>query len=635
MPLKHFLSPFYLLMAISLFFACSQTEVVSVYSPDQALRFELRIDEATQRPVYTLTFKGQEIIQESALGFELVDGSYAPGQVQIESVRESRVDTTWKPVYGEKSQYPDRYHQALIRFATEDSRPADFHLEIRVYNEGIAFRYVADKEGETIIQRELTEFSLPEASQVWVSARAQSAIEKVPVAAIQESVERPMLAQISDSLFVAIGEAALVDFARMKFVLQDSKSTTLRADLASEVRMEGAFYSPWRFIMVGNTAGEILENNFLLLNLNPPHQFPTTDWIQPGKVIREVTLTTQGGMACVDFAVQHHLQYVEFDAGWYGSEYDEASDATTITVDPKRSKGPLELRKVIDYATEKGIGVLLYVNRRALEKQIDEVLPLLQSWGVKGVKYGFVNVGSQEWTIWLHEAVQKAADHELMIDIHDEYRPTGVSRTYPNLMTQEGIRGDEESPDNTMVLKTLFTRMIAGAGDHTNCYFAPRVGEKMGSHAAQLAKAVCIYSPWQFLYWYDRPQGSPAKAGGAGNNELFIREVPELSFYDQLPTVWDDTRILSGYPGAYAVVARRSGSTWFVGALNGNEGRNFQVPLSFLQPDREYQATLYTDDLASGTPTHVSMAIRSVSATDSISHLLEKHQGMAMIIREK
>lgn len=635
MSFKHFLSPFYLLIAISLFSACSEANVVYLYSPDQDLRFELRIDADTQLPVYSCTFKGQPIIQPSALGLELAGGRTAPGRVHIESVSESTVDTTWKPVYGEKSQYPDHYHQALIRFATEDSRPADFHLEVRVYNEGIAFRYVAEQEGETVIQRELTEFSLPEAAQVWVSAKAQGPIEKVQIGAIQESVERPLLAQISDTLFVAIGEAALVDFARMKFALHETKSATLRADLASEVRMTGAFHSPWRFIMVGNTPGEILENNYLLLNLNPPHQFPTTDWIQPGKVIREVTLTTQGGMACVDFAVQHNLQYVEFDAGWYGNEYDEASDATTITVDPKRSKGPLELRKVIDYAAEKGIGVLLYVNRRALEKQIDEVLPLLQSWGVKGVKYGFVNVGSQEWTRWLHEAVQKAADHELMIDIHDEYRPTGVSRTYPNLMTQEGIRGDEESPDNTMVLKTLFTRMIAGAGDHTNCYFAPRVQEKMGSHASQLAKAVCIYSPWQFLYWYDRPQGSPAKAGGAGNNELFIREVPELSFYDQLPTVWEDTRILSGYPGAYAVVVRRSGSTWFVGALNGNEGREFQVPLSFLQPDREYQATLYTDDPASRTPTHVSMTTRSVSATDSISHLLKKHQGMAMIIREQ
>lgn len=635
MSLKHFLSPIYLLIAISLFSACSEANVVYLYSPDQDLRFVLRIDTDTQLPVYTVSFNGQAIIQPSALGLELEGGRIIPGQVYIESVRESTVDTTWNPVYGEKSEYRDHYYQKLIRFASLDDKAVGFQLEIRAYNEGIAFRYVADQEGETVIQRELTEFSLPEASQVWVSGRAQGPIEKVQIGAIQESVERPLLAQVSDTLFVAIGEAALLDFARMKFMLHDTKPATLGADLASEVRKTGAFHSPWRFIMVGNSAGEILENNYLLLNLNPPNQFPSTDWIQPGKVIREVTLTTQGGMACVDFAVQHNLQYVEFDAGWYGSEYDEASDATTITVDPKRSKGPLELRKVIDYAAEKGIGVLLYVNRRALEKQLDEVLPLLQSWGVKGVKYGFVNVGSQEWTHWLHEAVQKAADHELMIDIHDEYRPTGVSRTYPNLMTQEGIRGDEESPDNTMVLKTLFTRMIAGAGDHTNCYFAPRVEEKMGSHASQLAKAVCIYSPWQFLYWYDRPQGSPAKAGGAGNNELFIREVPELSFYDQLPTVWDDTHILSGYPGAYAVVARRSGSTWFVGALNGNESRDFQVPLSFLQPDREYLATLYLDDPASGTPTQVNITTRSVSATDSINHLLGKHQGMAMIIREQ
>ena len=171
-----------------------------------------------------------------------------------------------------------------------------------------------------------------------------------------------------------------------------------------------------------------------------------TSWIKPGKVIREITLTDAGAEACLDFAVEHNFQYVEFDAGWYGHEYDDASDATTITLDPKRSKGPLDLRGFIDRANERGIGVILYVNRRCLERQLDEILPLFKEWGVKGVKYGFVRVGSQEHTSWLHDAIRKAAEHELLVDVHDEYRPTGYSRTYPNLLTQEGVRGDEAGP---------------------------------------------------------------------------------------------------------------------------------------------------------------------------------------------
>ena len=171
---------------------------------------------------------------------------------------------------------------------------------------------------------------------------------------------------------------------------------------------------------------------------------------------------------------------------------------------PNAPEGPLDLQEVIRYGAERGIGVILYVNHKALEKQLDELLPLYQKWGVKGIKFGFVNVGTQKWTSWMHEAIRKAAAHHLMVDVHDEYRPTGWSRTYPNFMTQEGIRGDEERQPNTMSLTTLFTRMLAGAADNTICYYDQRV-DVQATHAYQLAKAVCFYSPWQFLYWYDRP----------------------------------------------------------------------------------------------------------------------------------
>jgi alpha-glucosidase len=385
--------------------------------------------------------------------------------------------------------------------------------------------------------------------------------------------------------------------------------------------------------MLGDSPADILENNDFILNLNEPSQIEDPSWIHPGKVIREVSLTTEGGIACVDFAVKYNLQYVEFDAGWYGDEYDDASDATTVTVDPRRSPGPLDLQEVIKYAHERDIKIILYVNRRALEKQLDALLPLLKSWGVDGLKYGFVQVGSQQWTSWLHQAVRKAASHELMVDIHDEYRPTGYSRTYPNLMTQEGIRGDEESPTNEMVLNTLFTRMIAGAGDHTNCYFAERVTETMGSHASQMAKTICIYSPWQFLFWYDRPMDSPGKKGGAGGTAGRILEIPDLEFYRQLPTVWDDSRVLDGYPGSHAIIARKSGEGWFVGALNGPEDREFSFTLDFLEEGVEYTAEIYSDDAGLGTRTNVLIEQEEVDRETLISRSILKGNGFAMIIR--
>ena len=326
------------------------------------------------------------------------------------------------------------------------------------------------------------------------------------------------------------------------------------------------------------------------------------------------------------------MQYVEFDAGWYGNEYDNSSDASTVTVDSKRSPGPLDLQKVVDYGKKKGVGVILYVNRRALEKQLDELLPLYKSWGIAGLKYGFVNVGPQKWTTWLHDAVRKAADYNLMVDIHDEYRPTGYSRTYPNLMTQEGIRGDEESPTTEHSLITAFTRMIAGAGDNTNCYFAPRVSKEMGGKAAQMAKSIILYSPWQFVYWYDRPQGSPYKKGGAGAAQGIIRESDDLKFYDVVPTTWDETKVIEGMIAEYATIARRNGKQWFIGSLSATKKRTVKFPLDFLEDESQYKAVLYYQNDKNLKNNSVSMKYLEVNKTSMLSQELLPNSGFAMIL---
>ncbi len=617
---------FLMLLSIITISYSAKKKSVEVNSPDGHFKLLFKIDEKLGAS-YSVTYKGKEVIVPSGLGIGVIDTTQ---NIQIDFVKTTKTDNVWVPAYGEKNQYPDKYQESFIALK---GAGANFNLRIRAYNEGVAFRYEFPKyRGK--IQREKTEFSLPPYANVWASKMAQSEIEKIKVSEIDTIIERPLLIELKDSLFAAIGEAGLVDYSRMKFKSKPDKPGTLISELDSLVQLSNSVNkTPWRFIMAGERPAQLLENNYLLLNLNEENKIEDTSWIRPGKIIRESTLTTKGGIACVDFAAKHNLQFIEFDAGWYGNEYDETSDATTITIDPNRSNGPLDLLGVIEYAKSKNIGVILYVNRRSMEKQLDDVLPLLSSWRVSGLKYGFVNVGSQEWTSWLHDAVRKAADHKLMVDIHDEYRPTGYSRTYPNLMTQEGIRGDEEAPKNSMVLNTLFTRMIAGAGDQTNCYFATRVEERMSSHASQLAKAVCIYSPWQFLYWYDRPEGSDAEGPGAGGTKSFIQEVPELAFYDALPTVWDDTKIIDGYPGEYGVVVRRSGNDWFLGALTGVKGRKLDIALDFLDQGKTYEATIYSDDENSQTITKVKIDKRNVKFSDTINYEVLKQNGLAIHFR--
>jgi alpha-glucosidase len=325
--------------------------------------------------------------------------------------------------------------------------------------------------------------------------------------------------------------------------------------------------------MVAETPGELLENNDIVLNLNQPNQIQNTSWIKPGKVIRS-NLTTKDAKECIDFAAEHNLQYVHLDAGWYGSEVDVTSVATTVDVNRE-----LDIQELVNYGAAKGIGILYYINQRALTDQLDEVFEQCRKWGVKGVKFGFVHIGSNRWSVWLHEAVKKAAEYQLMVDIHDEYRPTGFSRTYPNLMTQEGIRGNEEMPDATHNTILPFTRYLAGAGDYTICYYNNRIKT---THAHQLALSVVFYSPLQFLYWYDKP--------GAYNGEK------EIVFFDKVKTVWDDTKVLNGEIGQYITVARRSDNEWFIGAITNNDARKLTIRFDFLPEGKKYTARIYSDD---------------------------------------
>lgn len=584
-------------------------EEYSVVSPDGRTELVVSVtalDGAPPGPVYRVRHAGREVVVPSRLGFEFSEG--APlGALRVEKQRRFTQDVTWRPVYGERSVVRDRFNELTLDLRETTAPHRRLRWTFRAYDAGVAWCATFPEDGgwqEVRIARERTEFRFPADHTAWAVYSAQGKYRKTTLSGVRRGCERPLTLQAADDLYLAVAEARLVDYARMKLAPLPEHPRALVSDLSGPVTARPPLRTPWRVVMIAPTPGRLLESNDLILNLNEPCALADTSWIRPGKVIREVTLTTQGGKACVDFAARNGLQYIEYDAGWYGPEGSRASDASTVTLDPKRSRGPLDLPAVIRYARERDIGVILYVNHLALEQQLDTLLPLYERWGIAGLKYGFVNVGSQRWTAWLHDAIRRAAEHHLMVDVHDEYRPTGYSRTYPNFMTQEGIAGDETSPVNSLTLTILFTRMLAGAADNTICYYDGRVARN-ASHAYQLAKAVCLYSPWQFVYWYDRPPGSPGNIGGAGGSKNGIGDEPELEFFAAVPTVWDDTRVLHGSIGDYAVIARRHGREWFLGAMNSGEPRTWEIPLEFLAPNRDYEMRVYSDDPSVPTRTHV------------------------------
>lgn len=569
---------------------CAQT-VIPLKSPSEILNAEVRVEGRSVQ--IGLSEKGDKVVDVKTLQLDLEEDILAGNWLVINQARKT-VNQTWQPVYGERSLVTDRYNELELSLQSDENQK-EMTLFVRLYDEGLAFRYAFDTLDfwNCTLTAEKTQFLFNRDCDTWVTGMAQGAYSKTKLTALQGVADRPQVIQVNDRRFVAIGEAALVDYSRMKLG-KSEEGIGVQSVLSGKVNLDLAGYrSPWRYVMVAWHPGQLVQNNDFVLNLNEPNQIQNTSWIRPGEVLREVTLTTAGSLAAIDFAAENNIAYVEFDAGWYGAEEDTLSDATTVTVDPARSKGPLDLQKVIEYADTKNVGIIVYVNKKALHKQLDVILPLYKKWGIKGLKFGFVNVGDQYATAWLHQAIRKAAKYELMVDVHDEYRPTGYSRTYPNLITQEGIRGDEESPALYQTVYTLYNRMICGAGDYTNCFFAERVTEKMGGRAAQLAKRIAIYSPWQFIFWYDRPYKAPARTGGAGSVESVIKTDAITDFYCSIPTTWDDTRFYEGDMDSYAVVARRSASDWYVSILNAGDKRQVTLPLDMLKSQSRYKATLY------------------------------------------
>jgi alpha-glucosidase len=605
---------------------------VSLQSPDS--RYAVKVFEQENHLWFTVDFNGNRVIYPSLLGIN-GNGEWKEN-VKIGNISRDTVNQTWYPVYGERSVVKDHYNGCVIDLVSDDNKRRTLQLEIRSYDEGVAFRYIFPGGEYLHITDEYTQYTLPEGTKAWYTPRAQTSYELLPLYGWPGESERPLVLELPENNYLLFTEAGVVNYVRTKFALGD-KPNTINNVMYGSVDEIAPFATPWRVLMAAKKAGELIENNDILLNLNPPSIIENPWWITPGKVMREVTLSTAGAKAVVDFAVKRNLQYIHFDSGWYGPENNWKSDATTVAFDSIRNSkyGAFDLHEAIAYAKKNNKKVILYVNQRALSNQLDEILPLYKSWGVDGLKFGFVQVGSHLWTKWLHEAVAKCAKYGLVVDIHDEYRPTGFSRTYPNLMTQEGIRGNEEFPDATHNALLPFTRFTQGAADYTICYYrrdfsGKDVPEKSQglvkarllstTPAHQLALSVIYYSPLQYVYWYDKPSES--------------QDEPELEFFDKVPTVWDDTKVLEGVPAEYITMARRSGRDWFVGSITNTEPRKLFTSLNFLEPGKTYTAHIYEDDPKVKTRTKVGIKRIKVTHESVLEANLQPSGGQAIMITE-
>ncbi len=562
-----------------------------IQSPDNnlSIHFYQKQDADKRTLYYTVSYKNKPVINESVLELEL-DNHLSESamalkidkhrrwmeNLQVKRITTSSKDTSWQPVVGEKKIIRDNYNAATIEMVKDDNSIYNVNVEIRAYNEGAALRFFFPENEKGTYYRiiaENTEFSLSEGTKAWFTSWAQGPYKLLPLENWPDESERPLTLQLSNGFYACVTEAAMVDYARTKFKLSSTKKNTIVTSMYTPADLISPFATPWRVIMVAEKPGDLIENNDIILNLNTPSKIKDVSWIKPGKIMRVITQTTQDAKENIDFAAKHNFQYILFDAGWYGAPFSFNADATTV------AKPELDLHYIIQYAKEKDIGVWLYCNLQGLYAQSDSLFRVYHNWGVKGVKFGFVQVGSHRWTTWLEEMFKKAAENKIMVNVHDDWRPTGEQRTWPNLMTAEGIRGNEEMPDATHNVTLPFTRFIAGPADYTICYYSDRIKT---THAHQLAMAAVYYSPIQTLFWYDKP--------AMAHNE------PELEFWDKIPTTWDETKVIQGEIGQYITTARRKGDDWFVGTMTNDNARTLKLPLNFLTKDKKYIAKIYSDD---------------------------------------
>ena len=637
-------------------------EPLTVTSPDGnvSVTFELKSKPQPylpgERAYYRVSYQGQAVLQDSPLGLDFKGGRPLDQDLEVAgSARQSR-DESWENRFGARRNIRDHYNELTVSLRERRAPGRRIEVVFRAYDEGAAFRYVLPRQDaltEFTLSAENTGFYFPREAFAYAlnlngyTTSYETDYRRVSLDEIKPTsiVALPLLVEIPQGPWVALLEADLTDYAGMyvggvlgvsNALLSKLSPLPGRADEAVVASTPKS--TPWRIIMVGSRPGALIENNYLVLNLSAPCALADTSWIKPGRAAwdwwsgsfaRNVSfkpgMNTETMMHYVDFAARHKFEYMLVDAGWY-----PAHDYTH-PVDILHHTPETDVPRIIEYAKQKGVAVLLWVFWGALDKQMDEALTLYQKWGAAGVKVDFMDRDDQEMVNFYERLVRKAAERKMTVDFHGAYKPTGLRRTYPNLLTREGVMGleyskwsDRITPEHDVTL--AFTRLLAGPADYTpggfrnatREQFKPIMVEPMtqGTRAHELAKYVVFESPLVMVS--DYPEAYEGQPG--------------FEFIEQVPTVWDDTKVLNGEPAKYVTIARQKNSVWYVGSMTNWDARDLEIPLDFLGAG-EYEAQIFADGPdADQVATSLNITKKRVKASDKVSVHLAPGGGLAAIL---
>ncbi len=626
----------------------------SISSPNHEIALYLKL---TDKIYYAVDFNGENILWYSPISMSLVNGLTLGENPIVKSVDTQSVDQSIKTVWGIRSEISEQYEEIVLNFEE------NYSLVFRVYNDGVAYRFKTNFDGKIkIINEEVAyRFSKDMNLLAHVVGDFQTSYEKLYTSyKVSEVVEKefislPLLVN-EENVKIVITESDVFDYPGMyikrignnnRFDLQGlfpafpkkwergglcqfNLVVTERLDYIAET--EGTRDFPWRLMAIEKEAKGLVENE-MVYKLARPSKIKS-DWIKPGKVawdwFNDWNLTGVDFVTGVnnrtyeyyiDFASKNKLEYVILDEGW--------SDVFDLLLE----RPNINVLKLVEYGRERNVEVVLWCVWHTLDRQMIEALDQFQKWGIAGVKVDFIDRDDQIAINFQERLAQEAAKRNLLVNIHGCSKPTGLHRTYPNIVNYEGVRGNEynkfdkdETPDHNVNI--VFTRMLAGPMDYTpgsmrnstkgNFFTDNSNPMSHGTRCHQLAMYVVYYSPMQMLC--DAPTA--------------YEKYPDiLSFLSEVPAVWDETIGLLGEVSKYVVVARRKRDVWYIGGLTDWSERDLQIDLSFLE-NKNYQATLFLDGVNAHRNAEDYQVKNQKVNKDSILNInLKPGGGMAIILK--
>ncbi|NBC65745.1 MAG: hypothetical protein GVY07_08855 [Bacteroidetes bacterium] len=638
----------------------SHARETELFSPDENIKLNFVLDQG--QPQYEVSYKGVPFINVSDLGFEFKNQPPLKDGFKIVTTDFKKVDETWESVYGTASKIRDHYNELTVELEERAVPNRKMNLVFRVYDNGIAFRYMIPKQerfDSVVVMDERTTFNFASDYTTYGMDRIdfkdnyEQFYKKRSLHEITEDtlLSMPFLIQLQNG-WASLTEAALTEYTGMSLSGVATNSSGLISKLApipesnegEKAIIQPPFKSPWMVILLEERVGDLITSN-LLQNLNEPNKIADTSFIKPGQMLfpwwngliagnleYSGEPSTEVMKYYIDFAAEFGIPHLMVDAGWYSLEteaWEEPEQQNLLTMEETR-KDYYDISEIIEYGNQKGVQIHLWVHLISLKGQVEKVLSAYADWGVAGIKVDSFGGDDQQYVADFQHIVKVAAENKLMVNFHGAYKPTGWSRTYPNLVTREAVMANEHTiwqdnrmPDATHNVTIPYTRMAAGPMDYTPGAFDLDGAEGNKKYvkttrAQQIAMFVVYYSPLQMIVDY------PA---------IYRQNRDQFTFLTDIPTVWDETKFIEGDPGEYIIVARRSGVSWYVGAMTNDIPRDLSISMDFLEEDQNYHAQILSDAKdADRYPENVEMRELKITSEGTLSLNLQKSGGGAVIL---